>query len=306
MRVVRLSQRALRAILSAAFIVLTALAAPADAHTPGPEDPTHAHIESGPPTTLFFVSISLFIAFVVLYAWRRSARRTHRSVGRLLRGPIILLAGVAAIVVQFAQNLAVAHNPNDTARAWSCIGDNDGSNNACYMHWNVGQSARWAFSTVGAPPTAWHSTIRTAAAVWNGAGGSPLAVQELASGDYVSIRAATTCDPAQIGCANLILDWGNKHVVGGTITISNGYWINWYVGTGSPSNSQYDLASLVAHETGHAFAGGHSASEPTAVMWGTLGFGEMRRYPTFWDGVGPCQSYGHAHSLWGANCWCPK
>lgn len=219
------------------------------------------------------------------------------------------VVGVAALLVQFAQNLAFAHSPNDSGRSWSCIGDNDGSNSTCFMHWATVTSpfVHWYFGFNNQVPSTWWPAIRLAASNWNGAGGSVLSVQENATGTTVYIRTSNSvCAPGQIGCATPTMDLAAKHVVGGGATlVTNPGAGGWYIDLGAPGGSQYDLASAAAHELGHLFAGGHSNTDATAVMWGVLNQGGSKRFPNFWDGTGPCQSYGHSHGLWGS-CACAK
>ncbi len=51
---------------------------------------------------------------------------------------------------------------------------------------------------------------------------------------------------------------------------------NWYVGTGNPGSTQYDLESAILHELGHGLGLGH-VIDPTDLMHWTLSAGQTKR-----------------------------
>jgi hypothetical protein len=83
-------------------------------------------------------------------------------------------------------------------------------------------------------------------------------------------------------------NWYGRTVVGTCVTpidrhcIANiymDYGVNWYTGIGTPSATQLDLRSGVAHEWGHTTAMGHESSNSDYVMYANLSLGQVKYVP---------------------------
>lgn len=74
---------------------------------------------------------------------------------------------------------------------------------------------------------------------------------------------------------------------------------NWYTGTGSPGDSQFDYWSVALHEVFHSLGAGHSDSstEPNSVMLPTIGTGMTRRTLTSDDTAVAQHLYGNSTAV---------
>ena len=93
------------------------------------------------------------------------------------------------------------------------------------------------------------------------------------------------------------IDWEWRHITGGIIVFKGA--VNWNMSSGPPAWDQMDLASISAHEFGHAIGLGHATANQ--IMSG-VSPGEQRRWMQTGDYNGRCQVYYHAHGYAGG-CW---
>jgi hypothetical protein len=120
------------------------------------------------------------------------------------------------------------------------------------------------------PTSAWRTPIKNAAATWNKAGAKLTFVE---SSTAIS-HGYTACGSAYQdngvwyrSLSSTYLAWTSWCTFSGTnemysfqLSVNKNY--SWYIGTGTPSSSQYDLQSVATHELGHAGGWAHHWNDP--------------------------------------------